>query len=276
MKRPPRRSSCAGFTLVEAITATLLMAAILTALATVTAQWLPSWNRGLSRLQRVEIFAAGLERLVADVAAAEYVSAGGVGAPPIFEGSELSVTFVRTAFGPNAGNGLEIVRLVETGTERGTALVRMTAPFAPGSQDSFAGAQRQFTNAVPVIRAPYRVMFSYAGPDRQWHDVWRNAAVLPRAIRVSVRDAATERTLAVSTSMLIHAELPARCVAPRTAAECPMISAAALAASNATDKEAPAGTSAATAGAPSGTPGAPIPFPIPGRSGAVPLPLPVR
>ena len=71
-----RRRRIAGFTLVEALLATALMGAILAAIATVTAQWLPNWNRGFERVQRVELLALGLERIVADLAAAEFVTAG--------------------------------------------------------------------------------------------------------------------------------------------------------------------------------------------------------
>jgi hypothetical protein len=53
-----------------------------------------------------------------------------------------------------------------------------------------------------------------------WRDTWRGAAQLPRAIRVSVRDFANLRVLAVSTSALIRAELPARCAAAKTGAQC--------------------------------------------------------
>ena len=53
----------AGFTLIEVLMATLLMTVILGALATVTAQWLPSWNRGMARVQRAERLAIGLERI---------------------------------------------------------------------------------------------------------------------------------------------------------------------------------------------------------------------
>jgi len=250
MKRANRRSPVAGFTLIEAIAATLLMAAILAALATITAQWLPNWNRGITRLQRVELFATGLERLVSDLASAEYVSADGATLAPLFEGSELSVTFVRTAFGPNAGNGLEVVRIAENGTDQGPAMIRTTAPFMPGAVDNAqSGSQLPFANPVPVIRSPYRVVFSYAGRDRIWRDTWHNRPELPHAIRVRVRDAATQQTLAVSTATLVNAEVPARCVAPRSAAECPMINAAALAASSA------AATTDAAATAPARPPG---------------------
>ena len=44
-------SHSAGFTLVEALLATLLMMVIVGALATVTAQWLPNWGRGFAHIE---------------------------------------------------------------------------------------------------------------------------------------------------------------------------------------------------------------------------------
>jgi general secretion pathway protein J len=61
----------AGFTLIEVLMATLLMTVILGALATVTAQWLPNWNRGMARVARAERLAIGLERIAADLSVAE-------------------------------------------------------------------------------------------------------------------------------------------------------------------------------------------------------------
>src|SRR5712692_9454724 len=61
------RAGEAGFTLIEVLLATLLMTVILAALATVTAQWLPNWNRGIARVQRAERLAIGLERALADL-----------------------------------------------------------------------------------------------------------------------------------------------------------------------------------------------------------------
>jgi general secretion pathway protein J len=197
-----------------------MMAFILGALATVTAQWLPNWDRGSARAQRAELLAAGLERLLADLAAAEIVSVGRGNEGPVLDGTELSVTFVRTALGPNTSNGLEVVRIAEISNGRGPALVRMSAPFAPVTAGVLGTNQLNFSNPVVVIRAPYRVSFSYAGSDHMWRDTWHGAKQLPRAVRVSARDAATSRTLAMSTSTLIHAEVPARCTWP-TAAECP-------------------------------------------------------
>jgi general secretion pathway protein J len=219
MKPHARRKRIAGFTLVEALLATALMGVILAAIGTVTAQWLPNWNRSFERVQRVEVLAVGLERIVADLAAAEFVTAAAGAAPPLFDGTELAVTFLRTALGPNTRPGLELVRIAETGGEKGLMTVRTRARFHPVGRD---GASTQPAPADPVVllRAPYRVTFSYAGPDRVWRNVWRGERLLPAAIRVQVRDAATERTLAISTATLVHADMPADCVLAEVFADC--------------------------------------------------------
>ena len=221
-KRPPAISSGnAGFTLIEALLAMLLMGVIMAALATVTAQWLPSWDRGVVRLQRVEALAVGLDRLVGDVAAAQIVSAGGRDAPPLFDGDALSVVFVRSVLNPNADSGLEVVRIAETSDERSAVLVRSTAPFTPNIAMVGGADAILFANPVAMIRAPYTVTFSYAGSDRIWRDSWHQQTVLPRAVRMRLRDVATSETLAVSTSTLIHAEVSARCVSASAIGQCP-------------------------------------------------------
>lgn len=206
----------AGFTLIEALISTALMAAVIAAIATVTAQWLPNWNRGFAGIQRSELLALGLERLVGDLSAAEFVPANRDTKSPLFDGGQLAVTFVRTAIGPNARPSLDLVRFTEIGSTTGPALVRTHTPFVPLTED----AQPNFSDPVVVARAPFRITFSYAGPDRVWQDTWQNAPQLPRAVRLQVRDASTSRLLSVSTAMLLHADVPPACVKAELLAEC--------------------------------------------------------
>jgi general secretion pathway protein J len=196
------------------------MGVILTALATVTAQWLPNWNRGFARVQRVEHLALGIERLVADLAAAEFIKAGRESVQPLFDGAQLSVTFVRTALGPNTRSGLEIVRIAELAGEHGPTLVRTRAPFMPIVSGVNDRDVPNFADPVVLMRPPYRVSFAYAGEDRVWKDVWRGAFLLPTAIRITVRDDATQRTLSVSTASIVRVGLPADCVTVKSVAEC--------------------------------------------------------
>jgi general secretion pathway protein J len=217
MSRTRRR--IAGFTLVEALLATALMGAILAAIATVTAQWLPNWNRGFERVQRSEALTAGLERIVADLASAEFITAGAGIRQPVFDGTELSVTFLRTAIGPNTRPGLELVRIAETGGDKGLMTVRTRAPFLPIGRDGI-NTQSAPRDPVVLVHAPYRVTFAYAGPDRVWRPTWRGEGVLPAAIRVQLRDAVTDRTLSVSTATIVRADMPAECIFAEVIADC--------------------------------------------------------
>jgi len=218
-RRPRARSASAGFTLIETLIATALMVAILAALATVTAQWLPNWNRGFVRVQRTELLSLGIERTVADLAAAQYVPAHYATRKPLFEGRELAVTFVRAAIGPNSPPGLEIVRLAEAADARGLALVRTQMPFAP--VDPSVGIDlHRLGDPVVLARAPFRLSFAYAGPDRVWKSTWVDAPQLPTAVRVTVRNAATGRTLSVSTAALVHVTVSAACLRAKSARDC--------------------------------------------------------
>jgi general secretion pathway protein J len=210
MKQPVRqRTGEGGFTLIETLVALALMGLVLSALANITAQWLPNWNRGLDRIQRSELISIALQRIADDLAAAEYVPANRAEKRPLFEGSELSVTFVRTALGPNAGPGLDVVRLSETTDQGGLVTARSRAPFRPLPLASSLSEQLHFGEPVLLLRAPFRLSFAYAGEDGAWKGNWRDSDQLPAKIRLTVRDAASERILAISTVTPVHVQSPA-------------------------------------------------------------------
>jgi general secretion pathway protein J len=215
-----RRRDIAGFTLFEALVAVTLMGMILAALGAITAQWLPAWNRGFMRVQRSELFEVALNRLAADLSAAEFVTPNGKAQTPIFEGTASSVTLVRSAVGPNTEPGLEVVRIAEDKDRQGIALLRMRTPFVPFGDGEVSASQLKFTDPVVLLRAPFRVTFSYSSGDGSWVDTWQNADRIPAAVRFLVRDATTGRTLAISSATMVHVELPASCVGA-TSQSCP-------------------------------------------------------
>jgi general secretion pathway protein J len=215
-RQQPDMTSEAGFTLLEALVATALMGFILAALATVTAQWLPNWNRGIDRIQRNEQVALGVERLVTDLAAAQYIFANQQARLPLFDGTGHSILFVRTALGPNAGPKLEVVRIAEVKSGKGLVLVRTSAPFLPGVDPS----QLPFANPIVIMRAPFQLSLAYAGIDRIWREEWHEQVQLPNAIRLIVRDATTQRTLSISSTAVMHAEVPVDCITSKSMAEC--------------------------------------------------------
>ncbi|SDT21048.1 PulJ/GspJ family protein [Bradyrhizobium canariense] len=201
-----------GFTLIETIVALALMGLVLSALASITAQWLPSWNRGLGRIQRSEVIGIALQRIGADLAAAEYVPPNRDTRHPLFEGSELSVTFVRTSLGPNAGPGLDVVRVGETSDHGEFVTVRSRTRFTPLPPTSSLAEQMHFGDPVVLLRAPFRLSFAYAGPDRIWKSAWRGAAKLPAMIKLTIRDASSGRVLSVSTITPVHVQAPSDCL----------------------------------------------------------------
>jgi len=218
VRRRSCRSRIAGFTLLEALIATALMAMILIALATITAQWMPNWNRGMTRVQQDENLALGLDRLVADLTAAEFIPASRQTLKPFFDGTSHSVTFVRTTLSPNASPGLEIVRYGEVSSTHGSVLVRTWAPFVREVGND--REQPHFADPVALVHAPYRILLSYAGADRVWRDTWQHETLLPKAVRLTVRDAVTGTTLAASTATLLHVEIPADCINAKSFADC--------------------------------------------------------
>jgi general secretion pathway protein J len=112
--------------------------------------------------------------------------------------------------GPNAGPGLDVVRLGETTDRQGLATVRSSTPFRPLPLGSSLSEQLHFGEPVLLLRAPYRLSFAYAGQDRVWKSVWHDADKLPAAIQLTVRDAASERILSISTVTPVHVQSPAQ------------------------------------------------------------------
>jgi general secretion pathway protein J len=210
--RPEQRGGEQGFTLIETLVALALTGLVLSALATITAQWLPNWNHGIGRIQRSELAGIGMQRIAADLAAAEFVTgaaADGERRKPLFDGSAFSVTFVRTAVGPNVGPGLDVVRIGETADHGRLLTVRSRASFTPLPPGTSLLEQVHPGDPVVLLTPPMRLSFAYAGPDRVFRDNWHDNDRLPAIIRLTVREAGSERILAISTATPVHIDAPA-------------------------------------------------------------------
>jgi general secretion pathway protein J len=178
-----------------------LTATIILALAAVAGQWLPNWRRGFVELERADLLGLGLERIVEDVSAAEYVTPWGGAKTQLFEGDVSSIIFVRSATGPNSYPHLEVVRLAQVKDDRGLALIRTRAPFRPSAPN--VSQRFPFDDPVVLVRTPFRISFAYAGPDRVWVEGWNGKERLPNAVRITVRDTIADRVLAASTAILV-------------------------------------------------------------------------
>lgn len=200
------RSRTDGFSLLEAVAAVALTATIMLTLSSITGLWLPNWRRGFAGLQRADLVGLGVERLLADLSVAEYVTPWGDAPGPLFEGDPSSVVFVRSAIGPNSRPQLEVVRIAAASDDRGPALIRTHSKFAPIARGRPAQPVA-FTDPVALIRAPFRVVFAYAGPEHVWAERWKNEQRLPEAIMVTILDA-SGRAQAASTVVLLKITAP--------------------------------------------------------------------
>jgi len=186
------------------------MGLVLSALANLTAQWLPNWNRGLNRVQRSETISIALQRLADDLAAAQSVPVSRDDKQLLFIGSEQSITFVRTSLGPNAGPGLDVVRLSETTDRDGPATVRSRMTFHPLPPQASLSDQLQFGEPVVLLRAPFHLSFAYAGDDRAWKTSWQDGEKLPAKVRLTVRDTSIAGAPSLSTVAIIHVQSSAK------------------------------------------------------------------
>jgi general secretion pathway protein J len=155
------------------------------------------------------LFNVALNRLAADLAASEFVTPNRESKLPVFEGTPGSVTLVRSAVGPNTEPGLEVIRIAEATDRQGIALLRTRTPFAPFGSGDVSPKGLNFADPVVLLRAPFRVTFSYSSGDGAWQDTWQNANQLPAAVRFLVRDTTTGRTLAISSATVVHVDTQA-------------------------------------------------------------------
>jgi general secretion pathway protein J len=105
-----------------------------------------------------------------------------------------------------------VVQLGETTERREFVTVRSRTRFAPLPSASSLSEQLHFGNPVVLLRAPFRLSFAYAGPDRVWQKTWQGADKLPTMIRLTVRDARTERVVSISTVTPVHVQVPSDCL----------------------------------------------------------------
>jgi general secretion pathway protein J len=200
-----------GFALFEALISIALMGLIAFALSSITNQWLPNWHAGYARNQRAQLLDVGLQRITEDLSAAEFITPGAGTKRPLFEGSENSVMLVRNAIGPNARTGLEVIDLAEIRDQRGIVFARASAPFAPMSAIGSTAPHYEFKEGIGLIRAPYRLSFSYAGPDGRWMATWQNMPQLPTEVRINVRYSDFDKGQSVSTLASIRVNAAPEC-----------------------------------------------------------------
>lgn len=205
-----------GFTLIEALVALAIGGFVIATLATVTGQWMRNWQVGIPVLQRSQALVTGLDRIVADVAAARFVPAGQTGSGYVFTGEQGAVTLVRQTLPVESPPGLEVVRLGAPSGAGDVTLARSRSPLPFGSSITSP------TDAAPValLRQPHAVRFSYAGEDQAWETSWRTPVRLPRLVRIEIVDRRSGRAVLPPIVVRLHVDAPPACAALAAGASC--------------------------------------------------------
>jgi len=183
MRRAQRCDHVAGFTLVEALVAMLLMGMVMASLATITAQWLPNWNRGFARVQSAEHLSLVLDRLAGDLAAAEFVTLNRNNPRPLFEGAELGVTLCAI------GNRPQCPRRPRRRADRrdGRSLGTGSGASAHTVRAGGKGGEAIHRPGRAAARAlSHHIVLCRRGP--RLEGTWSGARELPSAVRFTIRD----------------------------------------------------------------------------------------
>ena len=188
-----------GYTLLEALAALAITAGVVASLGALAGQWLPSWRHGFVALQNADLIGVALDRVIEELASAEYAGLEDGQRAPLFRGEVESVTFLRQAIGPGAAPRLEVVQIGAVDTRSGVEVDRVHANFAPS-------VVSEMRDPVTLLRAPFTLVFAYSGPDGIWRTRWTGEAKLPRAVRLQVRGQGGE--VVTSTAFMLKLTAP--------------------------------------------------------------------
>jgi len=180
-----------------------LTGVMVSAIAVFAGQWMTSWRAGFAQLQATDLLSLGLERLSADISAAQYAAVSGGQEQTLFLGDAKSLIFVRRSPAPDALGRLEVVRIAQSADARGAALIRTRASYFPLAPGTPIGSLH-FAEPVVLIRAPFVISFAYADAGRVWRDSWGLEKALPAAVRVTVRTVGHAEVISASTAITLH------------------------------------------------------------------------
>jgi prepilin-type N-terminal cleavage/methylation domain-containing protein len=211
-----------GFTLVEVLAAFAIASVIVMATAALLHNVAFSFDRGTNRVSGGERLVLASERLVADIGAARFVlqtpSAGGVVA---FQGEPAKITFIGSAMIDPGGRrevgtlaALDVISVtIEAGDEDGTvAIVRRRAVW-PGPRTRIEDVALQ--DDVDLLNGRFDAAFAFAraGADGAlaWSGSWSGERIMPRLVKLSVRDRASGIDLLGGAEFLVRADAPPAC-----------------------------------------------------------------
>jgi prepilin-type N-terminal cleavage/methylation domain-containing protein len=208
----------AGFTLVEVLAAFAIGAVIIAACAALIHNVVLNFDRGTRTVDVAERFVLAIDRLSADFASARAVARRTEAGPALaFLGepgggqTPGKIVFVATAPVTGAPPGDEVVMLTIEQDEKVMRLVRRRASW-PGPTSRFEDLAPD--NPVVLIEGKWSISFLFGRLTSErglaWYSSWIGEAMLPRFVRLIVRDS-NGRDVLGEADFVIRSDAPASC-----------------------------------------------------------------
>ena len=217
------RPAIRGFTLIEALASLAIVSAVLVATAALIHNVAFNFDRGAGRADNAEHLLLAIERLAGDFGSARPVrqAASGANAAVAFIGGPAQIRFV-AAGGVAAGpQGEEVIGLAVEDHDGTSRLIRRRAAWL-GPQTPFQSLTLQ--DPVPLIEGRVDIGFAFARVAADgavtWSETWNAQLLLPRWVRLSVRDRASGAELVPGAQFRLHADAPFDCASQGAQASC--------------------------------------------------------
>jgi prepilin-type N-terminal cleavage/methylation domain-containing protein len=229
MQNGRARVGCDGFSLVEVLAALAIASVIIMASAALIRNVALFFDRGTRGVTEAERLMLAVERLAGDFGSARFVwRRTEEGATVAFAAEQASserpasITFVgagRAVSTPRVDDDLISLIVEEEGEVR--RLVRRRATW-PGPRVRFEDAAPQ--DPVVLIEGKVDISFVYGRvtPDGglAWYANWAGERMLPRYVRLILRDRATGADLLGEADFMVRANAPAACGRSDAAVAC--------------------------------------------------------
>ena len=228
MQRDQTRAGCDGFTLVEVLAALAIASVIImasTALIHNVALFFDRGTRGVTEAERLML---AVERLAGDFSSARFVSrrmedgaAAAFAGEPASSERPASIVFVGAGRAASGARDDDLISLIVEEDGEVRRLVRRRATW-PGPRARFEDVTPQDPVILIEGKLDISFVFGRVTPDGllAWYASWAGEWVLPRYVRLILRDRATGADLLGEADFVIRANAPAACGRPDAAVAC--------------------------------------------------------
>jgi prepilin-type N-terminal cleavage/methylation domain-containing protein len=211
-------SSAKGFTLLELLAALAIGAVILAAVAALVRNVALNFDRGTRTVNEGEHLLLAVERLAADIGGARFVTVAGAATATVAffgegagGGESGKLVFVGPGGIGSSRKGEEVVGLTVEQDGDVARLVRRSAPW-PGPRTRLEDVM--LDDPVTLLEGNLLFEFSFGHLSDgavAWSDAWKSQQVLPRFVRLRLRNRATGVDVMAPTDFVIRADASGSC-----------------------------------------------------------------